>query len=242
MSRFALSERSDLSATYRLVPITIFYKVQITIMESINAILSCICGSSEPASDFYPDEKYSIIALLSSQREPFMCTHEKIAVDVVDILLCAEKHGKNLKKQLDETVGTLGWSEMLAKRILNTLVGAIKEGRDKMGPAFAKAYDDAVNETDSLFHKLVQDARDHPLELAATVLITIIAIGVLIMLAPYILELLGFSELGPVEGTFASWWESTYAGNIPAGSMFSYFQRLGMNWGKKRLATLEKYT
>lgn len=169
-------------------------------MESINAILSCLCGSSEPASEFYPDDKHSTTALLSPQREPSMCTHEKIAVDVVNVLLCAEKHGKDLKKQLDESVGTLGWSEVLAKRILNTLVGAIREGRDRMGPAFAKAYDDAVTEADSLFHQLVQDARDHPLELAATVLITIIAIGVLVVLAPYVLELLGFSELGPVEG------------------------------------------
>lgn len=225
-------------------------------MDTLHAILSCLCGSSEPAPVFYPEEKRSPSELLSPEYDPSLCTHEKVAVDVISILLRAEKHGIALKKQLDETVGTLGWSEMLAKRILNALVGAIREGREKMGPAFAKAYDDAVKETESVFRQLVQDARDHPLELVATVLITIIAIGVLVVLAPYVLELLGFSELGPVAGnlsplvlglywsllsisnkslmigTFASWWESTYAGYIPAGSMFSFFQRLGMIWAR----------
>ena len=29
-------------------------------------------------------------------------------------------------------------------------------------------------------------------------------------------------------GTFASWWQSTYAGLVPKSSLFSFFQRLGM--------------
>ena len=54
---------------------------------------------------------------------------------------------------------------------------------------------------------------------------------------PWVVEVLGFSELGPVEGwspkcvgSFAAWWQSTYAGYVPAGSLFSFFQRLGMVW------------
>ncbi|KAM0483145.1 hypothetical protein ACHAPX_002591 [Trichoderma viride] len=195
-------------------------------MEALQDILSCLCGSFEPASDLYSDEKHGL------EYDASLRTHDKVAADIVSILLRSEKHGASLKIQLDETVGTLGWSEMLAKRVLNALVGAIREGRDKMGPAFAKAYDDAAKEADSVFHSLVEDARNHPLELVATVLITVIAIGVLVVLAPYVLELLGFGELGPTAGTFASWWESTYAGYIPAGSMFSFFQRLGMIWGR----------
>ncbi|KAL7901080.1 hypothetical protein HDV64DRAFT_172188 [Trichoderma sp. TUCIM 5745] len=167
-------------------------------MESIHAILGCLCGSPEPAADFYLDEKHSTSTLLPP--DPSLCGHEKVAADVVSTLLHAEKHGASLKKQLDEMVEAFGWSEMLAKRILNALVEAIREGRDKMGPAFVKAYDDAVKEADSVFQQLVQEARDHPLELVATVLITVIAIGVLVVLAPYVLELLGFGELGPVAG------------------------------------------
>jgi len=29
-------------------------------------------------------------------------------------------------------------------------------------------------------------------------------------------------------GTFAAWWQRTYAGLVPKGSLFSFFQRLGM--------------
>jgi hypothetical protein len=38
-------------------------------------------------------------------------------------------------------------------------------------------------------------------------------------------------------GTFAAWWQSTYAGEVPAGSLFSFFQRLGMVWRRKWVAS-----
>jgi hypothetical protein len=41
----------------------------------------------------------------------------------------------------------------------------------------------------------------------------------------------------PAAGSFAAWWESTYAGYIPAGSLFSFLQRLGMTWAKAAQAT-----
>ena len=43
-------------------------------------------------------------------------------------------------------------------------------------------------------------AAEHPL--ATEVLITVIALGILVELAPYVLGWLGFAELGPVEGEF----------------------------------------
>jgi hypothetical protein len=172
-------------------------------MESVRAILSCLCGSPESTPDFFSsaaDEKLSAKPLLSPEYDSFVCAHERLAIDVVTTLLRAEKRGESLKQQLDETVGTFGWSQMLAERILKTLTGAVKEGREKMGPVFVQAYDDAVKAAESHFHKLVQDAKDHPLELVATIIITIIAFGVLVELSPFILELLGFAELGPVAG------------------------------------------
>jgi hypothetical protein len=51
-----------------------------------------------------------------------------------------------------------------------------------------------------------------------------------VIIVPWVIEALGFAELGPVEGTFASWWQSTYGGLVPKGSLFSFFQRLGMVW------------
>jgi hypothetical protein len=69
-----------------------------------------------------------------------------------------------------------------------------------------------------------------------------------VIIAPWVIEALGFAELGPLEGmsrlqcclvsakltyaagSFASWWQSTYGGLVPKGSLFSFFQRLGMVW------------
>ena len=31
-------------------------------------------------------------------------------------------------------------------------------------------------------------------------------------------------------GTWAAAWQSTYRGLVPKGSLFSYFQKLGMTW------------
>jgi len=37
-------------------------------------------------------------------------------------------------------------------------------------------------------------------------------------------------------GSFAALWQSRYAGHVPAGSLFSFFQRLGMVWRMKPVA------
>ena len=31
-------------------------------------------------------------------------------------------------------------------------------------------------------------------------------------------------------GSFAATWQARYAGYVPKGSLFSFFQRLGMKW------------
>ena len=61
-----------------------------------------------------------------------------------------------------------------------------------MANAFQKASDavDAIGEF----------AREHPLWTAAVV--AIVVFGILVLLAPYFLEALGFAELGPVEGEY----------------------------------------
>lgn len=61
-----------------------------------------------------------------------------------------------------------------------------------MAEAYQKA-SEAVNAT-------VEFAGKHPLWTAAVV--AIVAFGILVLLAPYLLEALGFAELGPVEGEY----------------------------------------
>ena len=63
-----------------------------------------------------------------------------------------------------------------------------------MNPAMQEAYDKACEAA-----KMIEGyAADHPI--ATAVFCTVIALGVLVLLAPYALEFLGFGELGPIEG------------------------------------------
>jgi hypothetical protein len=89
-----------------------------------------------------------------------------------------------------------------------------------MGQAMKEAFEKAISEA-------VGFAREHP------AYCTLIALGILVALGlPWAIEALGFAELGPLEGSFAAWWQARYAGYVPKGSLFSFLQRLGMIWKK----------
>lgn len=86
-----------------------------------------------------------------------------------------------------------GWSEYLAAKILAALQTVLEAGKP-LNEAVRSAYDvacRAVEVTEGF-------AADHP------VFCTLVALGVLVVLAPYVVEYLGFcagfGELGPVEG------------------------------------------
>ncbi len=121
---------------------------------------------------------------------PARLTDEEVASSILSLLSTAEKPGRDLELRVQDLVRTSGWSEGLAKRILDglvdqlnaasTLAGALKE-------AFDKAYEVA--------HQWVLE---HPV--LTEVLVTIVAIGILAILVPWAVEALGFAELGPVEG------------------------------------------
>ena len=86
-----------------------------------------------------------------------------------------------------------GWSEYLAQKILTGLETVLKAGKE-MNPALKGAYNEACEATKE-FKEFVAE---HPL--ATGVFCTVIAVGVLVILAPYAVEALGFGELGPIEG------------------------------------------
>ncbi|CAO2650958.1 Nn.00g092550.m01.CDS01 [Neocucurbitaria sp. VM-36] len=179
----------------------------------LQAILTCIT-CAEPEGNISPGEKLALL------RADNVRPATAIADDVVDTLLHTALVGPALHMQLDSIVGAYGWKENIAQWVLEKLSLALQNGHEKLGPAVRDAY-----------HKAWEVARstegfviEHP------IMCTIIALGVLVVIAPWVLEALGFAELGPIEGTFASWWQSTYGGLVPKGSLFSFFQRLGMTW------------
>ncbi|OJJ70327.1 hypothetical protein ASPBRDRAFT_129116 [Aspergillus brasiliensis CBS 101740] len=138
-----------------------------------------------------------------------------VASDIVNILLTGESR-ESIQKRLHEQVDTNGWSESIAQAILHGLSDAIKAGAEMAGPAadaLTKAKEAGVN-----------FAKEHP------VYTFVLALGVIVALAPWVLEVLGFGELGPIAGSFAARWQATYAGYVPRGVLWTYFQRLGMKW------------
>ena len=110
------------------------------------------------------------------------------AAAFVQELLSAEKPGVQLERRLDEVVGATGWNweEGIAKAILTGVECAIKVGApmaEAMAEALAKATVEAV-----------EWSKEHP------VYTTLIVFGILVILSPWVLEALGFAELGPLEG------------------------------------------
>ncbi|KAL1792285.1 hypothetical protein ACET3X_008792 [Alternaria dauci] len=184
-------------------------------MARLQAILACLpCGTTEPADETYPTEKAALLSAAPSNPRPAAET----ANDVVATLLTTSLIGPALHMHLDSVVGAAGWRSNMAKYVLEKLTAALQASHEKLGPTIRSAYQRAWEAAQSIEGFVIE----HP------VMCTVIALGVLAVVAPWVLEALGFAELGPVQGTFASWWQSSYAGLVPKNSLFSFFQRLGM--------------
>ena len=168
----------------------------------IKAIFPCFAFGTEERGIQLPTEKagYSYVsdkALL----EPYQyeidhprLSSDEAALSIVSAMLDASKRGPSLDATIQSLVHQAGgWSEYLAAKILNALEQVLKAGK-AMNPAMQEAYDKACEAA----KEIEGFAADHPV--ATAVFCTVIALGVLAVLTPYVLELLGFAELGPVEG------------------------------------------
>lgn len=160
-------------------------------------------------------------------------------------LINSEKSGQTLQTAVDNTVAQAGgWSECIARKRLD-LIKEVLGRQAPMGAAMRNAY----NRSSEVAQKSTTFAKDHP------VICTLIALGVLVILAPAAISALGFTAEGVAEGEFraiidanltfelidrligsyAAAWQSTYGGFVEAGSWFSYFQKLGTVVGAAKL-------
>lgn len=162
----------------------------------------CCLYNGDHAPSGSPHRTSTIITEKPTLHPPINSTIEETAETIIDILLCAEKPGALLSAQLDDAVSVNGWSEWLAQNILKKLEDVLRDEREEMGPAMAEAYEQACKAAEITFSNLFEYAHEHPAEIVATVLLSVVAFGVLVRLIPGVLELLGFSELGPVTGEF----------------------------------------
>jgi hypothetical protein len=127
-------------------------------------------------------------------------------------------------------VSTASWTSDLAEHVLHGLEEALKGNHANWGEAIREAYAQATEFARAELTYLWKYARDRPYEVAASVLLTVMALGVLGRLVPGLVRVLGFARAGPVEGSFAAWWQRLYGGYVPKGSLWSFLQRMGMTW------------
>lgn len=124
------------------------------------------------------------------------CEDDRIAQEVMHVLERAEKPGESVHAQVSNIVHTTNWTESLAKCLLDKLVSAIKEGRIITGAlkeAMSKAAEAAT-----------EFAKEHP------VYATLIALGILVVLLPWVIEALGFTEIGPAAGEMCQSTSNTF--------------------------------
>jgi len=185
---------------------------------SINEILNCLCLSSTAEYDILEEQ---LPHDFTHEKKHHPQTTESLAADILSTLYAANTNDEQLKQSLQDSIHETGWYENLAVAVLTGLENAIK-AETPMGQAMKDAYEIASH----VVADVLEFAKEHP------VFCAVVALGILVILAPWVIEVLGFGELGPIEGTFAAWWQSRYVGYVPANSLFSFFQRLGMVWGR----------
>lgn len=148
---------------------------------------------TEPAIHQHLSEKISFQAQPYGGQKPRLSI-DQAAESIVAAMMDADKAGPALDATIKSIVHQAGgWSEYLAAKSLSALETVLKAGKP-LSAAMQGAYDkacEALEATEGF-------AAEHPI--ATGVLVTVIALGILVVLAPYVLELLGFAELGPVEG------------------------------------------
>jgi len=119
----------------------------------------------------------------------------EVADKIIAKLFAAKKNDAALQADLQSVIHAYGWYDGLASAILSALEIAIKIG-EEMGSAVKTAYDKAVAAVNT-----VKDwAEAHP-EMTA-VIITLIALGILALMIPWLMAYLGFAEGGIIEGKF----------------------------------------
>jgi hypothetical protein len=137
----------------------------------LQAILACF-GCTEPQSQSpssWPNEKLALLASYQPRPVP------QVADDVVATMLATALTGSALHMQLDGVVGAYGWTENLAKWILEKLSLALQQAHENLGPAIRDAYNRAWEVAKGIEGFVIE----HP------VFCTVIALGVLVSTCSY---------------------------------------------------------
>ncbi|CZT52182.1 uncharacterized protein RSE6_13452 [Rhynchosporium secalis] len=188
-------------------------------MDIITAIRQCLTGS---ASFTFTSTSTSTKTDIKHPISPVAPTDTELASSLLSTLFTSSKSISSLQVHLSSQIHSQNrLTTRLAQHLLDGLVRALNSGK-VMGSTMRDAFDKASTVAEEFAEK-------HPVLVA--VMVTLVAIGILVLVMPWAVEALGFGELGPIEGSFAALWQAAFP-DVTAGSWFAFFQRLGMVWGK----------
>ncbi|KAK4099118.1 hypothetical protein N658DRAFT_475797 [Parathielavia hyrcaniae] len=212
-------------------------------MDIPTTLMECLCGGNDAQLHKPARNNYTLISEKPPLESPPSATPRDAPTDdelasltnkVLAVLVRSPAPAPNtdLTPQVIAATGVSAtdWNSYLAEHLLRAIEGTLNGDHSTWGEAITDAYNHAVAFLKEELHELWEYAQEHPYEVAAEVVLTLLALGVCAVLFPVLLEVLGFAELGPVEGSFAAWWQRLYGGYVPAGSLFSFLQRMGMTW------------
>lgn len=155
----------------------------------------------------------------------------------------ARKDDEELRRRLRSFVGSGTCGESTAEIILRNVSRTVLMGNtygNMAGEVFVGIINRSVALTCEAFEEKQHD------EIA-----TVVALGMLVIVAPWVVEALGFGPVGPNPGecppvsSFSCWvrfadaprtgtwagkWQHKYSEYVPKGSLFTFFKRLDMEW------------
>ncbi|PPJ60460.1 hypothetical protein CBER1_11685 [Cercospora berteroae] len=188
------------------------------------SIAKCICRRRKSRTGNATTTIYAEKSHGHFRDEPSKDRADTIS-EVLGVLLTATAAPEKATRALEEIVRDSGWWDAwTAKALLSAIEDLLRSGKD-MASTMEAAVDWAVCEAAKIPELAEQFAKEHPLMVG--IVCAIVALGVLYIFWPAVLELLGFGSDGPIEESFAAYWQSLYP-DVPYGSLFAYLQRLGM--------------
>jgi len=153
----------------------------------ISEIVCCLCPGRTAAQYDALEEQPPLDFTYEKKQHPQ--TTESLAADILSTLYAADTNDEHLIQHLQGIVHETGWYENLGAAVLTGLENALK-AEAPMGQAVKVAYEKATQ----VVADVLQFAKDHP------VFCAVVALGILVILAPWAIEAVGFGELGPIEG------------------------------------------
>ena len=183
-------------------------------MDLQTILLSCLCGANNNLDPIEPNrppkpiiEKPVIEPLPSTtSNPPITPADDELAAQILTLLLTAPTPtpGTDLTPLITTgtDLSTTSWTSHLAERLLHALEATLKGDHATWGEVVTDAYLQAAELAREEMSELWGYAQEHPVEVAAEVILTVLALGVLARLVPAFVRVLGFGRLGPVEGEF----------------------------------------